>query len=100
MTPTGAGERHEGALVIWGRDVTYSWAGYICGVFFFLGPGLATLLLPLFLLCPTGGSVLGLGILAGGGGFNSESGWVRFRLVVSRVWWCFAGGGWDISVSG
>ena len=95
MSPARAGELHEGAVVVWGRDVTYGWVGYICGVFFFLGPGLATLLHPLLLLFPTEGSVLGVGIFAGGGGFTSESGWERFdcgrfvscdRPVASRVW--------------
>ncbi len=61
------------------------WAGYICGVFFFLGPCLATLPLP-FLFLPSDGVLLFCvrGFLAGGGGVSSESGWVRLGCLRVR----------------
>ena len=59
MATTGcnAGACREGALEVLGRDamLMLGWL-YICGVFFFLGPCLATLLLPPLL--PTDGAVL------------------------------------------
>ncbi len=84
MATTGcnAGACCEGALgVVW-RDAMlmlgWLWAGYICGVFFFLGPCLATLSLPLLFL-PSDGALLCFvrDFVAGGGGVSSESGWVR-----------------------
>ena len=68
----------------------------MCGVFFFLGPGLATLLLPFFFLPKVGDVLFWVwGILVGGGRVNPESGWVRLGRLSGSGRGCLAGGGGD-----
>ena len=107
-TVCNAGACREGVLEVVWRDAMmmlgWLYMRLICGVFFFLGPCLATLSLP-FLFLPTDGAwrfCLG-DFLAGGGGDISESGWVRLGCLLvggsGRRRWRFGEGGGDISVS-